>query len=899
MRFIAQKFVAKNPRWKKSFPSSGFVFRILLLISAFFSSLSPVLGVPEQETEERRRNLERFWMILERSPRRGTALDRVFEFYQNSGQIEELLELSRNATSEKAGDFRSWLFLGLILSKNGQEQAATSAFQKAHELQEEDFYAAFYLGESLANRNLYPQAAEVLEPALKNKVPTSSDLLAAMQLLGKIYVHEKDFEKFDVIWKNLGEIFPKESGIYVPLLEILDGEKHYEKALNHYSRLLEGSWDDPEIRLQYSLAVAGLKGKLNREQEAIDDFESLLKKNLGDARFTKMIFEHLDRFFQEKHDPRGQVEFYEKIVQTHPGESEPVLRFSKILLRENQSEKADDLLKNRIEKFPTEISPRLARIEVLKHGQKFEEVDSQYEFLEKNHPENTDFSVQRGLAILENPKLGDKERKKNAKIVWMKIPERFPGDVSKIVTVADLCAAAGLPEDAEKLYKTGAKRFSGDPLYGDYLRSQTRLENLIQLYNRSGNESSTVDFYTRTLLEQPTLCDRPDVIEKMFGKPENRSLREVEILAQAFRRLENPKKQGDREKVRRSLQLQLERSKISSRYFMELLERCDPSESGEEFREIQKQLEPLIEGDAAKMLQYAEILSRKNFPEKSLDWKNLAFHKDPERFFENAVPHLDEYQRKNRIREMVEMIQSTDPAILIRHSREIPMIIVRMMQNRNLRETAMELLETVWNTPGWDQGERLAFRIDLLRGMIWDESPELFPYYKQIVLELIEPVASGEATPQENPHRILAWSSDSCRSLSSVMLLCASEEEIFELKIEVQGILREHEKSRENTAKFVYASILQSLLDLKTNQPESALRTIRRLERSENAAAILLQCGAILGQEFSLFEQPRYLNCAVMCFENALQITREGYGEVYLNLRLLEVRAKLRQFQNL
>src|SRR5947209_533705 len=77
---------------------------------------------PEEQRE--RQVIERFLTVLEKNPRRGTALDRVYGHHVEHGSLEGLLARYRQRTQKDPKDGVAWLILGLVEAQRGKDAAA-------------------------------------------------------------------------------------------------------------------------------------------------------------------------------------------------------------------------------------------------------------------------------------------------------------------------------------------------------------------------------------------------------------------------------------------------------------------------------------------------------------------------------------------------------------------------------------------------------------------------------------------------------------------------------------------------------------------------------------------------------------------------------------------------------
>src|SRR6478672_8076892 len=123
---------------------------IALSVSSFFSpARAQEPPATAEEESQQKQIVERFLTVLERNPRRGTALDRIYGFHIENGTIEKFVKDLSERVAAKPDDGAGWMILGLVESQRGHDAKAVEALAKAQELRKTDPLAPFYLGQSL------------------------------------------------------------------------------------------------------------------------------------------------------------------------------------------------------------------------------------------------------------------------------------------------------------------------------------------------------------------------------------------------------------------------------------------------------------------------------------------------------------------------------------------------------------------------------------------------------------------------------------------------------------------------------------------------------------------------------------------------------------------------------
>ncbi len=118
--------------------------------------------------------MERFLSILEKSPRRGTPLDRVYGYHVERGSIDAFIKSARDRLAKNPTDGTGWLILGLLEFQRGQDAAAVDAFKKAETARADDPLPAYYLGQALVLVGQPEQAAAAFERALCASPPATT-----------------------------------------------------------------------------------------------------------------------------------------------------------------------------------------------------------------------------------------------------------------------------------------------------------------------------------------------------------------------------------------------------------------------------------------------------------------------------------------------------------------------------------------------------------------------------------------------------------------------------------------------------------------------------------------------------------------------------------------------------
>lgn len=465
---------------------STFFFLILVFSSSFSiartdeaitysETASPESTFLETEAERQERAIiERYWTILAKSPRRGTALERVYGFYVDTGQLDELMRRCNELTQQNANDAKTWLLLGHMFAKQSDDVAMLAAFEKAARLDPDDPLAPFYCGEGLIAQGKLREAAQSLEQAferIKRRKSAVVDTLPILQTLGRVYERFGDLQKSTAVWESLEEMFPDDLIVLAQIAETLDEEGKTEAALARYEKLIDKARkvSDRYALVRFTLAAADLKIRLGNKDDALKDFETLLRQLAPGSWLAESVQDRIERLFARSADYVGLADYYRHRLETHPNNLDTALRLARTLVRLSRSAEAQTLLEKTLQRFPENIPLRLALIDLFVFEKNFDEVDRQYAKVEELTPKNLDYVIQRGLAVLENRTLDKQPRKDLAYEIWNRLIIRQPNNISTLIVVADLCAGAEIEDKAEQLYRRAIALRPNEPTYREYL----------------------------------------------------------------------------------------------------------------------------------------------------------------------------------------------------------------------------------------------------------------------------------------------------------------------------------------------------------------------------------------------------------------------------------------------
>jgi tetratricopeptide (TPR) repeat protein len=444
-------------------------------------------GEPASAEDDReRQTTERFLALLERSPRRGTALDRVYGYHVERGTLNDLITGYHERTAKDPKDGTAWFLLGLIEAQRGRDLAAVAAFRNAEATRPDDPLASFYLGQALVLVGQPEAAADAFERALARK-PNRTDLLPIFQALGRVHQRAYHAEKALDVWSRLETLFPDDLRVQEQIAEALAEEADPARALPRYENLAKKATDDYR-KVEFRLEAAELKVRLGRRADALADFESLLGRLNPESWLYREVRHKIEEVFLRNDDQAGLATYYENWLKKNPEDVEAMARLGRTLAMQGRAGDARSWFDRAVKLAPSRKELRLALVEQLVQEKKIAEAATQYEAMAKADPNNPDLIREWGRLWLSDTARPEAERKQAAAAIWRRLVDARPKDAATAVLVADLFRQAEMPDEALGLYKRAIELAPDSLQYheylGEYYHTLKRPKDALETWNK-------------------------------------------------------------------------------------------------------------------------------------------------------------------------------------------------------------------------------------------------------------------------------------------------------------------------------------------------------------------------------------------------------------------------------
>lgn len=445
--------------------------RVAAFLFAALWIITPCLSVAQdapadEELARQQKVVERFFTVLEKNPRRGTALDKIYGFHVESGTLDQLVGRYQEKAKE-AKDGAAWMILGLIESQRGRDAAAVEAFTKAAAASPKDAMPSYYLGQSLVLVGQPDRAVAAFEEAITRK-PAQNDLLEIFQALGRVHQRAQRSKEALDVWARLEKLFPGDTRVQEQIAASLVEDGQHAQALPRYEALVKLTKDDYRKSV-YRIEAGEIKVKLNRSQEAIADMEKLLATLNPTSWLHREVRRKIEEVYLRTDDQSGLATYYEAWLQKNPEDVDAMARLARLLARQARVPEAQTWLDKALKLAPSRKELRLSFIQQLVEDQRYSDALAQYEVLDKAEPNNPDTLREWGKMILRDTTLSKEERLKKAEVVWRRLLAARPKDPLIATQVADLFRHAEMVQPALDLYQKAVELAPDQAQYLEYL----------------------------------------------------------------------------------------------------------------------------------------------------------------------------------------------------------------------------------------------------------------------------------------------------------------------------------------------------------------------------------------------------------------------------------------------
>jgi len=443
-------------------------FKIVLWVGWLCSLAVIAAGQTDTSGESREKAIaERFQVVLEKNPRRGTAFDRVYGYHVERGQVDVLITTYQDRLKRDPQDGVAWTILGLVESQRGNDANAVAAFRQAQDIRPNDPLPSFYLGQALILIGQPGEAEKAFENAI-GRNPQRTDLLEIFQALGRLHQRAQRYDRALAVWTRLEQMLPDDLRVRERVATLLADEGQLTEALARYEALAKRT-NDPNRKVQLKIETADLKVRLGKNPEALSDFDGILEHLNPDSWLFREVRHRIEGLYFRNDDQSGLATYYEARIKKVPDDLDAMEQLARLLSAQGKTEDARGWLERAVRLAPSRRELRRALIERLAQQGKTVEALEQYRQLAEIDHGRPETLRDWGLLLLKDEHRPEADRKAEAARVWRRIVDAKPDEPLTAVQVADLLGKAGLVDEAIALYQRAIELAPNAPQYREYL----------------------------------------------------------------------------------------------------------------------------------------------------------------------------------------------------------------------------------------------------------------------------------------------------------------------------------------------------------------------------------------------------------------------------------------------
>ncbi|MEM9827122.1 MAG: tetratricopeptide repeat protein [Planctomycetota bacterium] len=429
-------------------------------------------------SEREREIAERFLGVVLRRPRPGTALDRVVDFHQRAGTIDELLErLSAQtleggdgAAASTSSDPKTGLKVmvgGLVQLCRGNAADAAARLRIAEDLLPNDAAVSYQLGRALLQIGEIEDAAKAITRATQRQ-PSRAEATEMFTTLAQIYSQAGDREKAIEVWNRLQEQFPDDSKIGGRIAEELARSGDAQEARRRFLLLAKRTrQSEPALRL--AVRAAEMLRELGDGDGALRELDAALAKTRPGSWLYRDIRRRIEQGFIDAGDFAGLSDYYGKRIAANPDDLSMPLRFARLQINDGRLAEAQTLLETSIKRAPNSPDLKQALVDVLLAGGKNPQAAKWQREMIAADPDNADwvFGLARTLSTDTSVKKDD--RYAAAVEVLTKYADRRSGDAVVLAQIADRLRALEASGEAIAIFRRAVQADPNSPQYREYL----------------------------------------------------------------------------------------------------------------------------------------------------------------------------------------------------------------------------------------------------------------------------------------------------------------------------------------------------------------------------------------------------------------------------------------------
>lgn len=332
--------------------------------------------------------LDRYKQMLAANPGEGTALDRLWKAYSESGQTGQLIDEYKGA-----GTFASEMILGHLYKKAARLDEAAAAFARAAKLDAASPLPSLALARMHSEKGAPAEAAAEFEKAIAALPANDPRRGETLLQLGSAWLAANDIEKAATAWERTIELDPSNLDLRRRLADSYVQNRLGDRALPHLDYLKSHS--APAERAQALQQIALIHQGAGGVDDAIRALDEALAGTAPGNWLRADLESQLIRLHQRYHRTEELEARWKKAAADSPRDLGAILQLVNLYERLGDLDQQRAWLEKLTALAPksTDFRARLARLHV--QLDQLEPAAAIYDQLIKEQPGNSDFAFER------------------------------------------------------------------------------------------------------------------------------------------------------------------------------------------------------------------------------------------------------------------------------------------------------------------------------------------------------------------------------------------------------------------------------------------------------------------------------------------------------------------------
>ncbi|MHA3770731.1 tetratricopeptide repeat protein [Verrucomicrobiota bacterium sgz303538] len=412
--------------------------------------------------------IDRYRQMLSTNPVEGTALDRIWKAYADSGKSAELIN-----QYQREGTFSSEMVLGHLFRRTGQNDDARAAYSRAAKLQPDSPLPALALGKLHKEAGQHREAAECYEKASELLPKGDAQLTDALLEAGQAWIGAGDNQKAAAAWERAVALSPDNVELRRRLADSYVANDLAERAVAHLEYLV--SHAPPSDRTQALQQLARVQQTMGDTDAAIQALEKAIALTTPGNWLRDELQLQLIRLHQRTHRIPELEERWKRHTAENPRDIGGYLQLIALYDRIANLEEERVWLEKLVKLAPKTPAYRLQLARLYAKLDQIKAAGELYDQLLVEQPSNSDLVFERArLDLLQaNPDAAKQrisallQRSKNEESVrskaleffyqhrlWAAVEEQLAtnaarGEEEQVVTLAEFLFSQGRDDEAE------------------------------------------------------------------------------------------------------------------------------------------------------------------------------------------------------------------------------------------------------------------------------------------------------------------------------------------------------------------------------------------------------------------------------------------------------------------